>query len=129
MDGVREAEAGGGFQLDDNISPPVALWMLPAFAMGDDTKPLLAVLSIGVSPPGIPLSLSFSSSMCLSLPFLFSESLPVRSPSLPLYVALLAEGAIEGVYPFDVSMVRVSMRVTSGITALEARRLLLLLGG
>ena len=98
----------------------MALWVLLTFAMGDDIKPLLAVLSLGLSPPGIPLSLS---STKLPLPFRLSESLPVLSPSLPLYVALLVEGAIEGVCPFA------SMRVTSGMTALEVRRLLLLLGG
>ena len=121
MDGEREADAERGFLLDDRISPPpMALWVLLTFAMGDDIKPLLAVLSLGLSPPGIPLSLS---STKLPLPFRLSESLPVLSPSLPLYAALFAEGAIEGVCPFA------SMRVTSGMTALEVRRLLLLLGG
>ena len=129
LDGEREEEAeGGGFQLDDSISPPpTALWMLLAFAM--DPGPALVVFSIGLGPPGIPLSLSFSSSVYLSLPFFLPGSLLVLSPSLPLYVALLAEGAAEGVYPLDTSVVRASIRVTSGMTALEVRRLLLLLGG
>ena len=71
--------------------------------MGDDIKPLLVVLSTGLK--FLYLYLRHNS-------FRLSESLPIISPSPPLYVALLANVAIEGMYPFDTSMVRVSMRVT-----------------
>jgi hypothetical protein len=84
LDGEGKEDNGGG--LEDNISPlPMALWVLPAFGIGDG--------HLGV--PGSALSLFFSSSRRLSFSFFLSESLPVLSPSLPLYVAAFAEAVIE----------------------------------